>query len=192
MKYILNDDNFVTNIVIETIDTNAIEADRGVGRIGDYYSDGVFYSPTDSDGKILDTETLTYSYDETTLEDKKTALIKKIESYCDKLDAKDFEYPEGSGLYYKMTAATLNTIMRCIDMDDTDTIPCNSGCWDTSDGETSTAFTVGELKALYNYGYDIPAANYINKNDHIAAVEALETVEEVVEYDYKTGWSNAD
>ncbi len=189
MKYILDDDNFVTNIVIGTLDTNAIEADRGAGRIGDYYANGVFYRATDSYGGVLDTESMTYSYDSEIIASKKSALISEITSYCDTQDAADFEYPANSGLFYKVTDAIIKTLQRASALEDTDPIPCNGGQWDTADGLTSTDYTVGELTELYNYGYDIPEANYTNMKNHIAAVCALETMAELIDYDYTTGWN---
>ncbi len=189
MKYILNDENFVTNIVVGTLDTNAIEADRGAGRIGDYYADGVFYKATDINGGVLNTESLTYSYDSETIASKKDAIISEITTYCDTQDAKDFEYPAASGLFYKVTDAIIKTLQRSSALEDTDPIPCNGGQWDTADGLTSTDYTVGELTELYNYGYDIPEANYTNMKNHIAAVSALETMAELIAYDYTTGWN---
>jgi len=190
MKYILNDNNFVINIVVGTKDQDAIEAERGAGKIGDYYTGGVFYPTKDGQGGVLCIKTLTYSYDAESIAAKKAALISQISLHCEEQDAKSFEYPAGSGLFYKFKDAIYKTLQRSICLADTDPIPCNDGKWDTADGATSTDFTVSELRALYDYGYDIPVANRKNKKKHVAAVQALKTMQALVNYNYSTGWSS--
>ena len=195
MRYKINTEtNIVTDISVggPMVSTGGdhyyIEDVRSAGNIGDYYNDGAFYPLSTSSGKILNTESLTYEYDESELDDRKSTLISTITDYCNSRDGSDFEYPADSGLYYKVTDAVINTIMRGRDLDDTDLVPCNDGKWDTADGLTSTDFTMGDLKALYDYGYDIPASNYQNMKTHINNIGELSTVQDVVDYDYSTGW----
>lgn len=116
-------------------------------------------------------------------------------AHVDQEDAKPFEYPEGSGIYYKVTTAIKETIDFCelSGSVDSDPIPVNDGCWDNLDGTVSTLMTVAELNSLYIYGYGIPADNYSNMKVHIAALHQLAAdenalPEEIKNYDYSTGW----
>ncbi|MGB3222517.1 MAG: hypothetical protein WBB23_06930 [Desulforhopalus sp.] len=123
------------------------------------------------------------------------AKSQEIINHCNQLDTKPFEYPEGSGVFYKVTNAIKETIDFCelSGCVDTDPLPVNGGNWDNIDGTISTPMTVAELKALYIHGYGIPAHNYSNMKAHIATLKLLagnENVlpEEIGNYDYSTGW----
>lgn len=194
MRYMIDT---VTNVVLDihiggpkitTDELHTIEAERGAGRIGDYYIDGNFYPPETNDGQVFDPGDLDYAYNEGTLQDTIDWVISKIQLKCDEQDALDFEYPVDSGVFYKVTDAVLNTIIRHLGLTAGDELLCNNGCWDNADGTISTPMTVGELTALYNCGYDIHMDNYANMKTHVAAVSVLTTVEQVINYDYSTGW----
>lgn len=114
----------------------------------------------------------------------------EIISYGDTQDIKPFEYPELSGVFYKVTDAIINTIKYCevLNLVDSDPIPVNGGNWDNVDGTVSTPMTIGVLKDLYKTGYEIPSHNYGVAKSHIGAVSSLTSVEDVEGYDHTTGW----
>lgn len=116
--------------------------------------------------------------------------INEVISYGDKQDAKPFEYPAGSGIYYKVTDAVLKTIALSValNLPDTAPIPCNDGKWDNVYADISTPFTVGEFNAFYAYGYAIPEHNYHTMKAHVANIMQLTTPEEVEAYDYTKDW----
>jgi hypothetical protein len=117
-------------------------------------------------------------------------MIAEIIRKEDAEDAKPFEYPALSGVYYKVTDAILNTIQYCtvLGLADTDPLPVNDGKWDNYNGTVSTSMTFGELKDLYKTGYEIPAHNYAAMKTHVYQIMQLTTVEAVKDYDYSTGW----
>ena len=192
IKYII-ENGIVTNRVIGEIPTTdgitVIEREDTFGDIGDWYDEINDVCKKIVDGyKRLDITTGDYEWDESRIDEAKTESSQNIKSICDEKDNSDFEYPIGSGLFYEATNAIINTLQRGATLSDTEPIPCNNGMWDTSDGLTSTSFTMGDLKQLYNHGYDIPENNYRNMKTHLLNINSLTSIQEVVEYDYSTGW----
>lgn len=127
-----------------------------------------------------------------TVSDAIETKINEIKEYCDEIDKLPFEYPVGSGVFYKVTSAVIHTYTACLRLDDESPIPCNGGEWDNYDATVSTSFTVSEFKDLYDFGYNIPSTNYTNMKYHIGIVSQLEDVSTIQNYDYSGGWYSSE
>lgn len=119
--------------------------------------------------------------------------IKKKEVYEIYRERKnqDFEYPEGSGIFYEMSKeAVTETLDVCerLGLADADQIPANDGYWDNVSGHDKVAFTVGMLSELYITAYMIPAENYKVKGAYNDTIDALKSVEDVVALNINVGW----
>ena len=138
------------------------------------------------------------------VEDKsqlQTAIItatQGIDTLCDEHDAKNFEYPEGSGIFYKTTDAILKTInyLGVLGITDSQPLPINNGCWDNVAKDIynpvkvvgQTPMTLGELKELYSYGYQKAMYNYGVCSYHKNNILTATSVDVVEKYDYSVGW----
>lgn len=125
-------------------------------------------------------------YGITDIDEAKTIKSKQI---LDMEDEKSYDPILFEGNYYKPSDAVASTLQACgiEGQAPTDPIYVNGGYWDTIDG-TSIAFTVQDLNNLYKTGYDQQAANYTNMKTHISNVMALTTIQDVIDYDFSTGW----
>lgn len=114
--------------------------------------------------------------------------ISQVLIYNNDMDVKPIAYSDG--VLYKHTNAIAETIRACelLGQADTDPIYVNNGYWDNCDGTVATPFTLGELKALFKFGYDVCADNYQTMKEHVAAIMAKQTVADVKAYSFTTGW----
>jgi hypothetical protein len=135
-------------------------------------------------------ETLPWKTEEELLEQALTIKINEIISHNDYLDKQPIPF---NGELYKHTTAVPDTIKACElrGLSDTDPIFPNNGMWDNYNNTTSTPFTVGDLKDLYNTGYDICAIHYGVAKYHIEQVKQLTTLEDIKNYDYTIGWDGS-
>lgn len=122
---------------------------------------------------------------------------KNIEKLCDDCDSKHFEYPVGSGVFYKVTNAIKESIDYLVadGVLDNQIIPLNGGQWnhvyqDIYPPRTkgATIVTLGDLRAIYNYGYNKAAHNYGVAEQHKYNIQQLTSLEAVESYDYSQGW----
>lgn len=126
----------------------------------------------------------------TTIQEAVSAKINNILAQNATEDVKPFEFPVGSGVYYKHTEAVILTLAYCdvVEAVDGEPIPVNNGHWDNYNNTVSNQFTYTDLKQLYKTGYEIPAHNYQTMKYHVAAVMQLKTVAAVEAYDFSSGW----
>lgn len=121
---------------------------------------------------------------------QKAKELKKAEVYNFRKDqnTNSFEFPEGSGRFFKPSNAVWNTVVRCMQMNRDSLIPCNEGKWYNHDNTESYEFTIQEFIELYNVMYDIPEMNFKNMMFHWNEIEKLKTVTKIKNYNFSKGW----
>lgn len=119
-----------------------------------------------------------------TKEEIQVIMESKIVAEEDRVSWLPIEFPTSSGIFHKVTTAIPNTVKRYEDLELTDTMPINNGCWDDVNG-TSIPFTYGDLVNLQKAIYDRAAYNYGVKKYH--TVE-MKKVTKPQNYNYLVGW----